>query len=384
MMKKNKRFIEYYVTDLAYFIADFKILGVDPTDFYGYNLIDEFEKYLSITDYPEDFYTTNILYTYCKIADIANELGFGDLVKAHIDYVLQYYVFGKGFCYPEYKPEPNNNGIYRGSYTEIPSLLMGLAPFQDEYAEYIEDASAVLQTYYTEKGYCGDDTYGTDGDYNHRPFIAYSMLGDKEKADAAFKAMVYAEIDENHGYFCGLDEEGYTLNSEFLNGAYYYLKNFDSYTSLVDEKSGITVTGNIEEGAQLNVIAKETTANKLVYDIALLKDGKTIQPNGKVTVKIPVAAELGKNAKVYREEADGKLTDMKAVYADGYMTFKTDHFSVYVIKSDKSVEETANNKETTKPDSNKKSPNTGVSTIALAILCATGAGAVLIKKKNEF
>ena len=64
------------------------------------------------------------------------------------------------------------------------------------------------------------------------------------------------------------------------------------------------------------------------YDISLTKDGETVQPENIVTVKIPCTNE---NAKVFRFEADGTMTDMNAKYKDGYMVFTTDHFSVYVL-----------------------------------------------------
>ena len=70
------------------------------------------------------------------------------------------------------------------------------------------------------------------------------------------------------------------------------------------------------------------------YDISLTKDGETVQPENIVPVKIPCT---NKNAKVYRFEVDGNLTDMNAKYKDGYMVFTTDHFSVYVLVEPKSA-----------------------------------------------
>ena len=70
------------------------------------------------------------------------------------------------------------------------------------------------------------------------------------------------------------------------------------------------------------------------YDITLLKNGAATQPNGSVTVKIPCDYE---NAKVYRVEADNTLTDMHAVYKNGFMVFTTNHFSVYVVTESQAV-----------------------------------------------
>ena len=70
------------------------------------------------------------------------------------------------------------------------------------------------------------------------------------------------------------------------------------------------------------------------FDITLLKNGAATQPDGSVTVKIPCD---NSKAKVYRVESDKTLTDMNAVYQDGYLVFTTDHFSVYVVTEPKTV-----------------------------------------------
>lgn len=229
-------------------------------------------------------------------------------------------------------------------------------------------------------------------------FINYDALGYKYGEHIG----IHEKIDGFTIYgFKGTEAERYATDNGF---------KFLALNKLED-KSGISVVENeidaLDSNATLNVVNKETTANKLVYDITLTKNGKEIQPSGKVTVKIPVSAEFGEDAKVYREETNGKYTDMNAVYSNGYMIFTTNHFSRYIVttndlnnESSTETDKPENNKpdenkpaenkpeskpeSTTKPNTSKKSPNTGASTIALAILCATGAGAVLIKKRNEF
>lgn len=64
------------------------------------------------------------------------------------------------------------------------------------------------------------------------------------------------------------------------------------------------------------------------YDITLMKNGETVQPENIVKIKIPCD---NPDAKIYRNEADGNFTDMNAVYKDGYMIFYTDHFSIYIL-----------------------------------------------------
>ena len=65
------------------------------------------------------------------------------------------------------------------------------------------------------------------------------------------------------------------------------------------------------------------------FDIKLRDaDGDPVQPESPVTVTIRCSNPL---AKVYRREADGSLTDMKASYSDGYLSFEADHFSLYLV-----------------------------------------------------
>ncbi len=78
---------------------------------------------------------------------------------------------------------------------------------------------------------------------------------------------------------------------------------------------------------EVNLKLSGETVSKF-YDITLVEDGEAVQPDGKVTVKIPCDDET---AKVYRFEDDGTLTDMNAEFVDGFMVFTTEHFSYYVV-----------------------------------------------------
>ncbi|HBM97803.1 MAG TPA: hypothetical protein DD413_00115 [Ruminococcus sp.] len=91
----------------------------------------------------------------------------------------------------------------------------------------------------------------------------------------------------------------------------------------------ITDEGEIE---QVNLKLENERVESL-YDISFVKDGTTVQPDCTVTVKIPCTNE---NSKVYHVETDSSLTDMRAVYDNGYMVFSTNHFSLYALTSEKS------------------------------------------------
>ena len=113
---------------------------------------------------------------------------------------------------------------------------------------------------------------------------------------------------------------------------------FIALAELHDTKSGITVAATavdtFPENAELAVSVVDTANDRITYDISLQAGGKAIRPNGNVTVKIPVPEKMdGASVKVYRQEADGTLTDMHAIFQDGYAVFTTDHFSQYILES---------------------------------------------------
>lgn len=78
---------------------------------------------------------------------------------------------------------------------------------------------------------------------------------------------------------------------------------------------------------EVNLVLVGEQVSKL-YDITLVEEGEAVQPEGGVKVKIPATEQA---YKVYRVEEDGTLTDMNAVYEDGFMVFTTEHFSLYVV-----------------------------------------------------
>ena len=103
-----------------------------------------------------------------------------------------------------------------------------------------------------------------------------------------------------------------------------------------DANEGVVIEPENEdvlpEGTEINVTIVETTEDSITFDITLENNGTEVQPNGNVTVKIPVPADMDTNGlSVYRAEEDGTYTNMNAVYEDGYMVFTTDHFSIYVM-----------------------------------------------------
>ena len=158
-----------------------------------------------------------------------------------------------------------------------------------------------------------------------------------------------------------------------------------------DEENGILLENPNLEGTTLTVtVADGSTDTKITYNITL-KDanGKEIQPQGNVTVKIPLPEGWdGAKTIVSRHETDGTYTNMKAVFENGYMVFVTEHFSEYVLslkelEPDGSVtDNTTASENGNASNSNGNNPATGFA-IAIVPVIAASAAAVVFGKKRK-
>ena len=76
-----------------------------------------------------------------------------------------------------------------------------------------------------------------------------------------------------------------------------------------------------------------------LYNIAFTKNTQPVQPNGMVTVRIPIPDYFVTDAcTVFRQEKNGTWTPLKARLEGNYITFETDHFSLYsVVNKDKGM-----------------------------------------------
>ena len=104
----------------------------------------------------------------------------------------------------------------------------------------------------------------------------------------------------------------------------------------------VNTNGNMDAEAVLQVFrvysdpAADTidfpSDNYELYNICFVKNDKTVQPNGKVTVMIPIPTGMqGETCAVYRQEEDGSWTALEAHRQGAYLVFETDHFSMYAV-----------------------------------------------------
>lgn len=105
---------------------------------------------------------------------------------------------------------------------------------------------------------------------------------------------------------------------------------FEIGSTLVTEE--ITSSEKIEkvkkllEGQSYNV-DKEI----YVYDILVIKDGVEVQPNGKVTVTIPVVKEDANEYVVFHIKKDNSVEELVPSIVDDKIVFETESFSYFVI-----------------------------------------------------
>ncbi len=145
-----------------------------------------------------------------------------------------------------------------------------------------------------------------------------------------------------------------------------------------DNTTNISVSAGkevIPDGTVLTVTPGEVNETKAEYNICLMKDNKEIQPNGKVTVKIPVPEAIkDKTIYVYRVDG-GKYYDMDAKIENGFVVFETDHFSEYLVTTEK-------HEDAAKPSTPGKNPATGIAGGMFGIMAIAGAFVIVSKKKR--
>ena len=147
-------------------------------------------------------------------------------------------------------------------------------------------------------------------------------------------------IGEDAFYGCTLLTTIYGYTGSYAETyAAKYGYDFVALQKLADTETGISVLegnfGNFAENTVLNVEKLSAEGTAITYDITLTVNEEIVQPASAVTVKIPVPAGMdGTQCKVYREETNGKMTNMQATYQNGYMVFTTDHFSIYMVTTE--------------------------------------------------
>ena len=164
--------------------------------------------------------------------------------------------------------------------------------------------------------------------------------------------------------------------------------------------------GVFEEGVQLVVTpvtsgsdfdnakkALDGTAKAFsLYEIHFVdKDGNTVQPNGTVSVSIPVPSDYSDKLAVYRINDNAGKTLMSGEAKDGFYTYLTKSFSLYAL-ADTNV--TAGSNDSSSKNDSSESGNSNTNTASTSNpstgaaagfsgLALAAAGMIFLKKRKE-
>jgi uncharacterized repeat protein (TIGR02543 family) len=107
---------------------------------------------------------------------------------------------------------------------------------------------------------------------------------------------------------------------------------FDPNLKLVVEEVKL---GDLKEEAEKNLLSIRSGKEMVsVFSISLLLDNVKVQPNGKISIYLPLTEEMKEkfmNFEVIYVADDGKITVMPSKVEGEYLVFETDHLSYYSI-----------------------------------------------------
>ncbi len=182
-------------------------------------------------------------------------------------------------------------------------------------------------------------------------------------------------------------------------------------TTLTDNKTGISVTGQFESGTLISVseisdkseiedikkMLKNVSDKFKAYDITLMLNGQAVQPKGNVTVKMPIPADYDANKVAAYYKGTSNHAELKVKVENGYVVFETSHFSTYVL-AEKNIDsngeilppvmdENGGEGDSTGSNTSNGGASTGDTTnvgllIGLLVIAGAGLGFVIYKNKK--
>ena len=208
--------------------------------------------------------------------------------------------------------------------------------------------------------------------------------------NALFSRSVIANTGEDGGYEVKADGEGAPFSSETISGIVDgasadpsvtlsvsvgdTLVSFDNEAlrNLHGDDADLLVS-RLSYG-QMTQAVRDVVGDNVAYSISFGSNRNF--GNGTVTVTIPYVLAEGKdpdNLVVYYVAEDGAVEEIPCTYSEGYVTFSTDHFSVYAVMYDE-------------PPSDGGSSDSMTVFTVIGIVIAVGAvgmGAMMFVKKKR-
>ena len=120
-----------------------------------------------------------------------------------------------------------------------------------------------------------------------------------------------------------------------------------------------------------------------LYDLYLLENNLEVQPDGTITVSIPVSDGYdGTKCNVYRVNEDGSVTEITAALKDGKLVFETDQMGAFAIYQPAAVEPTNSDRNGGTTDSPQTGDSSNVALWFAMSLLSLAALTVLSRKKK--
>lgn len=180
----------------------------------------------------------------------------------------------------------------------------------------------------------------------------YSLCWGMREGEKPVKIMTNV-VDFTEYYYSNViftRKDGSVWTWEMPDNEDYYEKLLDAYSErdkiITDEKTGIEIEFNDQFDKNVKLEANEVSdMNSLkllndkfgkveakMYDVSVKKNGVKVQPNGSVTVSIPVPENFSPYFHVCSIGEDGKsITTLARSVGGGYATFTTDHLGRFAI-----------------------------------------------------
>ena len=196
------------IKDLGLVICNLQMLGENPADFYGFNIV-EMLKAADVTDCSGTPYSYYYAVQACVLA------GLDETEKALCEEMLGYYTLGSGTDFW---------GGYGTSPDDLAMFILTLIPLKADYQQYISDAFSLLEAYKTDEGY---SNYGVNADSTALALAAYSADGSKEKADEIYDILIENFYGEQTGGFVS-DFDEYYATADAVFGISVYLPLADA------------------------------------------------------------------------------------------------------------------------------------------------------------
>lgn len=185
-------------------ICVYDAIGEDYTNVAGYDLSKLMQNCGTTAVYGSNYYLYRLVTEACDIVEAPESF-----VQSVIKNLTAMYKMGEG---------PDFWG-YGASADDLGAFLTALAPYADDYQTYIDDAVELLEKNVTDDGYT---SWGSaNADSTAMALMAYSALGDKDKADKAYDLLCKFESDTTGVFTYGGEVNDYATKDALTALNYY-------------------------------------------------------------------------------------------------------------------------------------------------------------------